>query len=32
MGRSLRTAEGGLVYHALNPGNARLVVFDDDGD
>src|SRR4051794_28179659 len=32
MGRSLRTAEGGLVYHALNRGNARLAVFDDDGD
>jgi putative transposase len=32
MGRSLRAAEGGLVYHALNRANARLVIFAEDGD
>src|SRR4051812_5594584 len=32
MGRTLRAAEGGLIYHALNRGNARLAIFDDDGD
>lgn len=28
----MRAAEGGLVYHALNRANARLTIFDDDGD
>jgi putative transposase len=32
MGRSLRAAEGGLVYHVLNRANARQRIFDDDGD
>jgi len=32
MARSPRAAEGGLVYHALNRGNARLAIFDDAGD
>jgi putative transposase len=32
MGRPLRVAEGGLVYHALNRANARLTIFEDDGD
>src|SRR4051812_15893174 len=27
-----RTAEGGLIYHALNRANARLVIFDDGPD
>jgi putative transposase len=32
MGRPPRGAEGGLIYHALNRGNARLTIFDDAGD
>jgi hypothetical protein len=32
MGRPLRAAEGGLIYHALNRANGRLAIFDDDGD
>jgi putative transposase len=32
MGRPPRAAEGGLIYHALNRANARLTIFDDDGD
>jgi putative transposase len=32
MGRPLRAAQGGLVYHTLNRANARLTIFDDDGD
>ncbi len=32
MGRPLRAAEGGLIYHALNRANARLAIFTDDGD
>ena len=32
MGRPLRAAEGGLIYHALNRANARLAIFSDDGD
>src|SRR5688500_5877209 len=32
MGRPLRTAPGGLVYHALNRANARLPIFQKDGD
>ncbi len=32
MGRPPRAAEGGLIYHALNRANARLAIFDDDGD
>ena len=25
-------AQGGLVYHTLNRANARLTIFEDDGD
>ena len=32
MGRPLRAATGGMVYHVLNRANARLPIFDDDGD
>src|SRR5690348_9912964 len=32
MPRPLRQAQGGLIYHALNRANARLAIFDDDGD
>ena len=32
MGRAQRTAVGGLVYHVLNRGNARMQVFDEPGD
>lgn len=32
IGRLLHTAEGGLVSHTRNRGNARLTVFDHDGD
>jgi putative transposase len=32
MGRPLRAAEGGLIYHALNRANAGATLFGDDGD
>ena len=32
MGRPHRAAEGGYVYHVLNRANARMPIFDDDGD
>src|SRR3954471_24817610 len=32
MSRPPRASEGGLVYHALNRGNARLPIFEDDED
>lgn len=32
MGRPLRVASGGYVYHALNRANAGLTLFEDDGD
>ena len=32
MGRPLRAAQGGLVYHTLNRANARLAIFADEGD
>ena len=32
MGRPLRAAEGGIIYHTLNRANARLTIFADDGD
>ena len=32
MGRTLRAAEGGIIYHTLNRANARLAIFADDGD
>lgn len=32
MGRPLRTAPGGLVYHVLNRANSRTRLFDKDGD
>jgi putative transposase len=32
MGRPLRAADGGYVYHVLNRANARLSIFESDGD
>lgn len=32
MGRPLRAAEGGYVYHVLNRANARMRIFDDAAD
>ena len=32
MGRPLRTASDGLVYHVLNRANARRTLFDDEED
>ena len=32
MGRPHRAAEGGLIYHVLNRANARMTIFQDDGD
>ena len=32
MGRSLRVAPGDAVYHVLNRANARMTLFEDDGD
>jgi putative transposase len=32
MGRPLRTASGDIVYHVLNRANARMTLFEDDGD
>lgn len=32
MGRAPRHAEGSLTYHALNRANARLTLFEDEGD
>jgi putative transposase len=32
MGRPHRAAEGGYVYHVLNRANARLAIFEHDGD
>ena len=32
MGRPLRTTRGGLAYHVLNRANARMRLFEDDGD
>jgi putative transposase len=32
MGRALRAAEGGWVYHVLNRANGRLPLFEADGD
>ena len=32
MGRPRRATEGGLVYHVLNRANARMTVFEKDGD
>jgi putative transposase len=32
MGRPLRTAAGGLIYHALNRANRRAALFDGPGD
>jgi putative transposase len=32
MGRPLRAAEGGWVYHVLNRANARLQIFDNWDD
>ena len=32
MGRPLRAAEGGIVYHVMNRANGRLTIFDDESD
>jgi putative transposase len=32
MGRPLRSAPGGYVYHALNRANARMTIFEDEAD
>ena len=32
MGRPLRVAPGGLVYHVLNRANGQQALFDDEGD
>ena len=32
MGRPLRAAEGGIIYHALNRANGRLGIFEDARD
>jgi len=32
MGRPLRTALGGLIYHVLNRGNGRMQIFNTDSD
>jgi putative transposase len=32
MGRPLRAAAGGYVYHVLNRANARMTIFKNDGD
>lgn len=32
MGRPHRAAEGGYVYHVLNRANARMTIFENDGD
>ena len=32
MGRALRSAVGGVVYHVLNRANARAAIFEDDAD
>ena len=32
MGRPQRAAEGGYIYHVLNRANARMTIFDNDGD
>jgi REP-associated tyrosine transposase len=32
MGRPLRAAEGGFVYHVLNRANARMTIFEQEGD
>lgn len=32
MGRPLRTASADIVYHVLNRANARMALFEDDGD
>ncbi len=32
MGRALRAAAGGLIYHALNRANGRRTLFDQPAD
>jgi REP element-mobilizing transposase RayT len=32
MGRPKRAADGGLIYHGLNRANARMPIFEKDGD
>lgn len=32
MGRPRRTADGGVIYHVLNRGNARMTIFEKESD
>jgi hypothetical protein len=32
MGRPRRADDGGLIYHVLNRANARMTIFEKDGD
>ncbi len=32
MGWPKRAADGGVMYHVLNRGNARMTIFEKDGD
>ncbi len=32
MGRPKRATDGGVIYHVLNRGNARMTIFEKDGD
>ncbi len=32
MGRPRRAADGGVIYHVLNRGNARMTIFEKDAD
>ncbi len=32
MGRPKRAADGGVIYHVLNRGNARMTIFEKEGD
>ncbi len=32
MGRPKRAADGGLIYHVLNRANARMTIFEKEGD
>lgn len=32
MGRPLRATSADVVYHVLNRANARMTLFDDEGD
>jgi putative transposase len=32
MGRPRRAADGGLIYHVLKRANARMTIFEKDGE